>query len=186
MSQDLRTSDISLIRSSIEQVIASGKKHGATRADIIGCLHFHIKDQLLEFATRMERFHMAISVLDRNPTQLAEDIRTKRISLGPFDRVETSFILNKTPGVDAFLNSWGPLLNPNNPHSTLIGCCINWNSDIRGIFGKSFPESERSSVNRKGKHRFPVSFVAVLFNNSNRLEIFSRLVRTCSTLISML
>jgi hypothetical protein len=137
----------SLTRSSIEDVIASGKKHGVTRDDIIGCLHFHVKDQFIEFAKRLKRFNIDVHFFDREPLQLGKDIQQKRVALGPFDRIFVSNLVDHgNAGVQPILSDWGPLLNPKNHHSTLIGSFTNWASNQHQQVPHSFDTETDSSV----------------------------------------
>ena len=106
----------------------------------MGCFHFHVKDQLLEFIKRLKLFSIDISVFDRDAITLAKDIQQKRVSLGPFDRVEVSNIVDSNyVGIKNVLSGWGPLLKPNSTHSALIGCFMNWVPEQPGATSRDLP-----------------------------------------------
>ena len=124
----------------------------------MGCFHFHVKDQLLEFARRMKRFRIDISVFDLDAIQLANEIERQRVALGPFDRVEVSNILDRSyVGIERTLKAWGPLLNPKNQHSVLIGSFINWVGDHPGAKAKDLPPNKAKPLMDKAIQRLSVS-----------------------------
>lgn len=118
---------------SIEDVIATGKSHGASRADLYGCLYFYLSEQLRKFATRLRTFRVKILAFNVDARNLAKGIRSgilmshglpKSIS---FDRIDVSNILDtEYVGLAGVLADWGPLLKKDNPHATLLGYSMNW------------------------------------------------------------
>ncbi|EEB98313.1 hypothetical protein MPER_02205 [Moniliophthora perniciosa FA553] len=73
------------------QVFQSGKEHGTTEEDIIGCLYFLVKDQLTTFARRLRKFSISFKMYDQDAIDLANSLLS---DLRHFDRVEVSFFLN--------------------------------------------------------------------------------------------
>ncbi|EEB91556.1 hypothetical protein MPER_10064, partial [Moniliophthora perniciosa FA553] len=125
----------------LSEVIKVGKEHGTTEEDIMGCLFFYVKDQLLEFSKRLRRFRTAITMYD-------QDAATLPASLPPhlrrFDRIEASNVMDKKYlGVDKVLRSWGPLLDRYRNGSALIGSFASWTVDCRR--GSARDDSELSS-----------------------------------------
>ncbi|KAH7096087.1 hypothetical protein BKA62DRAFT_720618 [Auriculariales sp. MPI-PUGE-AT-0066] len=106
----------------IEDVIASGKQHGAPEEDIFGCLYFHVRHQLAEFAQRLRRFHVQIRLSNLDARELAAQSKSQK-----FDRIEVSNICDlEYVGIRHVLEDWAPLLNPANPHSAIICLFMNW------------------------------------------------------------
>ncbi|ESK84858.1 hypothetical protein Moror_14952 [Moniliophthora roreri MCA 2997] len=125
----------------LSEVVKAGKEHGTTEEDIMGCLFFYVKDQLLEFSKRLRRFHIAITMYD-------QDAATLPASLPPhlrrFDRIEVSNVMDeKYLGIDKVLQSWGPLLDRSRDDSALIGSFASWSVDCRR--GSASDDSELSS-----------------------------------------
>ncbi|ESK84859.1 hypothetical protein Moror_14953 [Moniliophthora roreri MCA 2997] len=111
----------------VPDVLRSGQSHGTTEEDIMGCLFFHVKDQLVEFAKRLRKFHMSITMYDQDAATLPESLPS---SLRLFDRIEVSNVMDKQYlGIDKVLATWGPLLNRNRAGSAIISSFINWASN---------------------------------------------------------
>ncbi|KAK7040336.1 hypothetical protein VNI00_009804 [Paramarasmius palmivorus] len=108
----------------IDRVLKSGKDHGTTEEDIMGCLYFHVKDQLTTFLQRMRKFRVSFSMYDQDAVTLAENLPSH---LRQFDRIEVSNIMDREyAGIVPTLSAWGPMLNHERDDSTLIGSFINW------------------------------------------------------------
>ncbi|KAG6901283.1 hypothetical protein C0995_014251 [Termitomyces sp. Mi166 len=95
----------------VSDVLATGAKHNVDSADIIGCLFFHVKEELIEFARRMKEFR-----IDLHLTQFSPPLLSKGISIGAlpaftegcFDRVDTADLADRE-GIPELLFDWGPM-----------------------------------------------------------------------------
>ncbi|KZV88308.1 hypothetical protein EXIGLDRAFT_619572 [Exidia glandulosa HHB12029] len=112
----------------VDDVIESGKRCGATEEDIMGCLFFHVRAQLLEFAERLKRFNISIHVSAEDARRMAARMKAKAPEVFQgFDRIEVSNIVDvEYVGVASVLQDWGPLLNKDNEHAALVGTFMNW------------------------------------------------------------
>ncbi|KAJ6621452.1 hypothetical protein B0H10DRAFT_1945278 [Mycena sp. CBHHK59/15] len=112
----------------VASVQMSGFKHGASPEDIFGCLFFHVKDELREFAKRIKEFSIDIHV-----TQFDASILAKGITIGAlpafedasFDRICTSNLMDSV-GLRTCLSDWAPLLNRNNKHASILAHSKLW------------------------------------------------------------
>ncbi|KAJ6580854.1 hypothetical protein B0H19DRAFT_1369334 [Mycena capillaripes] len=106
----------------VASVQNSGIKHGASPEDILGCLFFHVKDELREFAKRISELRIDIHV-----TSFDAGILAKGITIGAlpafedasFDRILTSNLVDSI-GLRACLSDWGPLLNRENKFASIL------------------------------------------------------------------
>ncbi|KAJ7663921.1 hypothetical protein DFH06DRAFT_986293 [Mycena polygramma] len=106
----------------VADVQTSGIKRGASPEDILGCLFFHVKDELREFAKRVKELRIDIHV-----TSFDAGILAKGITIGAlpafedasFDRILTSNLVDSV-GLRACLSDWGPLLNRENKFASVI------------------------------------------------------------------
>lgn len=106
----------------LDAVLEAGLRYGTQTEDIMGCLFFYVKEQLVNFIKRLRSFKINISFFDRDAVDLPSEISSMR-----FDRIEVSNIVDKNYlGLSTVLTKWGPLLNPENEHSALIGLFMNW------------------------------------------------------------
>ncbi|KAL0569362.1 hypothetical protein V5O48_012597, partial [Marasmius crinis-equi] len=115
-------------------VIASGEKYGVDPADIFGCLFFHVKSQLREFARRVKDFKIDIHLTQFDPKILSKGLVSG--ALGPgfegggcFDRVDTGCLIESIE-IRECLAEWGPLLNKANRHSTLLMSTRTWHEGL--------------------------------------------------------
>ncbi|ORY90149.1 hypothetical protein BCR35DRAFT_343644 [Leucosporidium creatinivorum] len=122
-----------------EEVIKSGLKHGIKRADLYGCLYFHLQDHLRSLAARLRRFKVSLHLTNSDMLQLSKDINKgdyKKNGLLPtteFDRVEVSNTIDiEYLGVRKVLESWGTKLKKENPHATLFAYSMNWSVTANG------------------------------------------------------
>jgi len=101
-----------------------GVDHGTTEQDIMGCFYFYVKDQLKTFAKRLRQFNVDIRMYDTDALTLPPDLPQ---NFQQFDRIEVSNIVDKEyAGTAEVLKAWGPLLNPTQPDSAIIGLFMNW------------------------------------------------------------
>ncbi|KAH8832378.1 hypothetical protein DL96DRAFT_1581831 [Flagelloscypha sp. PMI_526] len=112
-------------------LIQSGKQHGTTREDIIGCFYFHVRDQLQEFRRRMQRFKLNFVLRNDDAIDLAKGVGAgMHIS---FDRIEVSNICDQEyVGVPRLLEAWGPHLSISNKHAAILGLFMNWQTATPG------------------------------------------------------
>jgi hypothetical protein len=125
--------------------------HGCTEEDIIGCLFFHVRDELIAFAKRLRTFNITIRISDVDARDLAGMLQAD-ISAGKlraFDRIEVSNIIDvEYVGMKRVLADWGPLLNKDNKHAALVGVLLNWHvNEPRGT-----PYSASDAVRRETLH----------------------------------
>ncbi|KAK0466665.1 hypothetical protein IW261DRAFT_1346445 [Armillaria novae-zelandiae] len=109
-----------------DEMFNAGKAHGTTEEDLIGCLFFHVKGQLVEFSKRLRRFHIQIYAFDKDARQLPKTLKSDPAFPQGFDRIEVSNITDKTYVGVSVLSDWGPLLNKTNAHAAIIGLFMNW------------------------------------------------------------
>lgn len=102
---------------------------GLPAEDIFGSLFFHVKNELVNFVERCRRFRLRFRVFALNMIGLPEavDLVMKRPIV--YDRIETSNMLDSL-GPGPILSAWGPVLNRNNPHSTLLLHSLNWSIKV--------------------------------------------------------
>ena len=141
---------------SIDDVIDSGKRHGATEEDLFGCLFFHIRDELKDFATRLRKFNVNIRMSAMDACDLVTELGETLNGQEPLylDRIEVSNITDiEYVGLRRVLSDWAPLLNPANPHSTLVGLFLNWHAVEPGAQAESAgkPEIARLIMNAVNK-----------------------------------
>ncbi|KAK0475690.1 hypothetical protein EDD18DRAFT_1265999, partial [Armillaria luteobubalina] len=109
-----------------DEMFNAGKAHGTTEEDLIGCLFFYVKDQLVEFSKRLRRFKVQIYASDKDARQLPKTLKSHPAFPQSFDRIEVSNITDKNYVGMSVLSDWGPLLNKTNPHAAIIGLFMNW------------------------------------------------------------
>lgn len=120
-----------------------GKAHGYTSEDIYGCFFAYVTNQFAQFARRMQKMKIELAVTSFDASALAQIILTTDNpamgrpffpSVQPlrFDRVETSNIMDFVTTPDMLVKTWSPLLNKNNPHSTLLMYTMNWGESTPG------------------------------------------------------
>ncbi|KAJ4468726.1 hypothetical protein J3R30DRAFT_1598287 [Lentinula aciculospora] len=115
----------------LNEVVKTGQAYGLDPADIYGCLFFHVKAQFMEFAHRVEKFHIDIHV-----SQLDAHIASGLLQKGElnpalfgtntkFDRIETSNIADYA-GIPSIIQDWSPLLNRENKNALILVYLMNW------------------------------------------------------------
>lgn len=118
-------------------------KHGVDPSDIFGCLFFHIKRELMEFARRMKEFRLDVHV-----TQFDPRVLSKGISVGVlppfkdecFDRIETSDLVDQI-GIRECLANWAPLLNRLNEHASILMRSRSWHRGQPSAIAQSNPHA---------------------------------------------
>ncbi|KAF6752082.1 hypothetical protein DFP72DRAFT_991169 [Ephemerocybe angulata] len=116
----------------INEVLESGKAHGAQPEDIYGCLYFFLSNQLRTFAQRITKFPISFKMFNADASALPKIIRHDTASvfgLKPtlkFDRIEVSNILDVNyVGLNGVLTIWAPLL-ADGKDAVLVGYFMNW------------------------------------------------------------
>ena len=112
----------------VSRVLESGAKHKLESADIMGCLFFHLKDELVEFATRVKLLHVNIHLTQFDPKILCRGLAIGALPAfdkGNFDRIDLSTMIDSV-GIQGSLAGWAPLLNKQNDHACIIMRSEKW------------------------------------------------------------
>ncbi|TFK39511.1 hypothetical protein BDQ12DRAFT_603633 [Crucibulum laeve] len=115
----------------VASVRDTGLKHDVNPADIMGCLFFHVKDELQEFTSRMKDFNVDIHFTQYDSRVLSKGISTGVLAVFEdeyFDRIDMSNMADYI-GIGECLADWGPLLNRMNPHAALLMHSKYWHHD---------------------------------------------------------
>ncbi|KIK70079.1 hypothetical protein GYMLUDRAFT_994125, partial [Collybiopsis luxurians FD-317 M1] len=113
------------------EVVKTGQAHGLDRADVYGCLFFHVKAQFMKFASRFERFQIDIHVSQFDASAASELLQKGELYPSlfnkdtKFDRIETSNIADFL-GIPRVLGDWSPLINRGNRHASILVYLMNW------------------------------------------------------------
>ncbi|KAG7443862.1 uncharacterized protein BT62DRAFT_934454 [Guyanagaster necrorhizus] len=110
----------------MDEIFKAGKDHGTTEDDLMGCLFFYVKDQLVEFSKRLRRFKVQIYSFNQDARDLPRTLKIHASFPKSFDRIEVSNIVDKNYVGMSVLSDWGPMLNKSNPHAAIIGLFMNW------------------------------------------------------------
>lgn len=104
----------------------SGLAHGALPTDIWGCFFFHVKSQFQEFARRVQKFNINITVATLPRDAIPQRIRDGKLGKafqrggGCFDRIDMGLIVDPHLRINDTLELWIPLLNKENPHAEML------------------------------------------------------------------
>ena len=112
----------------VSKVLESGAKHKVESADIMGCLFFHLKDELVEFANRVKFFNANIHLTQFDPKILCRGLAIgalKAFDKGNFDRIDLSSMID-TVGIEGSLACWAPLLSKQNIHACIVMRSEKW------------------------------------------------------------
>ncbi|KAJ3999912.1 hypothetical protein F5050DRAFT_1734787 [Lentinula boryana] len=115
----------------VNEVVKSGQAHGLDKADIYGCLFFHVKAQFLEFARRVEKLHIDIHVSQLDARVASALLQKGQMNptlfgINPkFDRIETSNMADYA-GIPSVLQDWSPVLNRGNKNAVVLVYLMNW------------------------------------------------------------
>ncbi|KAF7309412.1 DUF4470 domain-containing protein [Mycena indigotica] len=122
----------------------SGLKYGVDPdSDILGCLFFHVKHELREFAKRVRDFRIDIHVTSFDAGLLAKGISVGALPAfadATFDRVVAANLAD-TIGIKTCLTDWAPLLNRENRFSSILMQTSAWqthwypNSSVKTQWG---------------------------------------------------
>ncbi|RXW19088.1 hypothetical protein EST38_g6766 [Candolleomyces aberdarensis] len=115
-----------------EEVIESGKAHGAQAEDIYGCLYFFLSTQLRTMAQRIRKLPISFKLFSTEACALAKGIGGDTFtdmgitSNTRFDRIEVSNILDfNYVGTRGVLTAWSPFLGQGK-HAAIVGYYMNW------------------------------------------------------------
>ena len=119
--------------SSIPEIIATGKKYGASPEDIYGCFYFFMSEQLRTFADRLRKgFNISFNLFSFDVRSVAEGISEGDLDgfgLPPsirFDRILVSNVFDDNyVGIREVLKAWGPLLSRSKT-AAIVGYFMNW------------------------------------------------------------
>ncbi|GJE94087.1 DUF4470 domain-containing protein [Phanerochaete sordida] len=117
----------------IEEVVASGMAHGATRDDLYGCLYYHVAGQLQKFASRLARMRISFNITNLDALELAKSMwRNDLADIGipakiRFDRIDVSNLFDEDYlGVARVLDAWGGFIRRGTGGGVIVGHMINW------------------------------------------------------------
>lgn len=117
----------------VAAVQQSGLESGCDPAgDIFGCLFFHIKSELREFAARVKERDINIHLLQYDSRLLSKGISIgvlPEFSDASFDRVDIGD-MNDRLSVAECLMDWASLLNRNNEKACIIMHSKKWHEEI--------------------------------------------------------
>ncbi|KAK2464904.1 hypothetical protein APHAL10511_002980 [Amanita phalloides] len=122
-STTLRSFDVS-------RVLESGAKHKIESADFMGCLFFHLKDELAEFEARIKLLHINIHFTQFDPKVLSRGLAIGALPAfekGKFDRIDLSTMIDSV-GIQESLVAWAPLLNKQSHHACIIMRSEKWHT----------------------------------------------------------
>ncbi|KAF9461057.1 hypothetical protein BDZ94DRAFT_855912 [Collybia nuda] len=131
-------------------VQSSGPKYGVDPSDVFGCLFFHVKHELMEFARRMKEFRIDVHLTQFDPYVLAKGISAG--VLPPFkdkcfDRIETADLGDRI-GIRECLINWAPLLNRLNDHASVLMRSRSWHRDQPNAVAHLNPQAVETLMKR--------------------------------------
>ncbi|KAF8884050.1 hypothetical protein CPB84DRAFT_1817000 [Gymnopilus junonius] len=136
----------------VTSIRRSGLRHGVNpTGDILGALFFHLKSELRQFSLRMKELDISIHLLQYDSRLLSKGISIgvlPAFSEAAFDRIDVGDMGDQLQmhvgggaGVAECLADWGPLLNKNNEHASLIMHSKRWHEDAPGSIARDNPRS---------------------------------------------
>lgn len=135
----------------VSAVRNTGLRYGIDPAgDILGCLFFHIRAELREFALRVKEFNIHIHLLQYDPRLLSKGISIgvlPAFSEASFDRVDIGDMPD-TIGVAECLADWGTLLNKENKNSCVIMHSKRWHEHVPGAIARGNPRTLHTLMER--------------------------------------
>lgn len=135
----------------------TGTKYGVDSADIFGALFFHVKSQLREFARRVKDLGVSIQITQYDPRVLSKGISAGILPQfaqeGCFDRVDVSN-MSDFVGIQECLHQWAPLLNRQNPHSSILMHSRYWHYDEPNVLATKSNQKVIVALKKKC-HRIP-------------------------------
>ncbi|CAG8525520.1 4280_t:CDS:1 [Dentiscutata heterogama] len=97
-------------------------ENGTAKDDLYGKLYFYLRNQLELFVDRLQNLNIKFDLYDEDALNLSQKIKKER-----FDRIYVSNICDEVYcGIEPVLTKLYPLLNNNNPNTTLIALFMNW------------------------------------------------------------
>lgn len=123
----------------MRDIIASGLAHSCNEEDLSGCLFFHVKDELMNFASRARDGNVHLTVTQFDAGELAWHLMNRptsaldQFTFGCFDRIDMASIMDHdvcTP--KAIMDRYAPFLNKGNPYATMFLHSSAWGKGVRG------------------------------------------------------
>ncbi|KAF0399376.1 hypothetical protein F8M41_009723 [Gigaspora margarita] len=97
-------------------------ENGTAKDDLYGKLFFYLRNQLELFVDRLQNLNINFDLYDEDALELGQKIKKKQ-----FDRIYVSNICDEIYcGIKPVSTNLYPLLNNDNPNSTLIALFMNW------------------------------------------------------------
>ncbi|KAH6896239.1 hypothetical protein BKA70DRAFT_1316671 [Coprinopsis sp. MPI-PUGE-AT-0042] len=175
----------------LDEVVAAGKRHGATIEDIYGCLYFFLKEQLVTFTSRLRKFKISITLAGYGSDWLGGVIKSSILKPSgylpknfKFDRIWMSNAIDVGHvELEKCLRLWAPWLK-DGEHAVLAGA--GWfataSRDVRSAgadyllglpYFKTLINSDvvKNSQDRSTMFRDLVQF-DVIYDNSKPFETF--------------
>ncbi|RXW13619.1 hypothetical protein EST38_g12235 [Candolleomyces aberdarensis] len=161
-----------------EEVIQSGKAHGAQAEDIYGCLYFFVLTHLRTLAQRIRKLPISFKLFSVEACALSKEIKKDTFtemgitSNTTFDRIEVSNILDVNyVGVRGVLTAWSPLLGQDK-HAAIVGYFMNWvmvqkDGRVQGSGESGMKQATRKLVERKGADSLKAAFAQSSFDIRN-------------------
>ncbi|KAJ2924336.1 hypothetical protein H1R20_g12763, partial [Candolleomyces eurysporus] len=144
-----------------EEVVQSGKAHGAQAEDIYGCLYFFLSTNLRTLTQRIRKFPISFKLFSVEACALSKEIKKNTFdkmgisSNTTFDRVEVSNILDVNyVGIRNVLTAWSPLLGQDK-HAAIVGYFMNWvmvqkDGRVQGSGESGMKQATKKLLERKG------------------------------------
>jgi hypothetical protein len=110
----------------VPSVHASENAHNIDRSDTYGSLFFHVKDQLENFATRIQNLNINIilsQAFAHNIPRLVSIGKLEPINQAKFDLASNLGDQTKIPKV---LSEFAPLCNKENPYAAIVMNTVDW------------------------------------------------------------
>ncbi|RXW14219.1 hypothetical protein EST38_g11634 [Candolleomyces aberdarensis] len=170
-----------------EEVIQSGKTHGAQVEDIYGCLYFFLSTHLRTLARRIRKFHISFKLFSVEACALSKHIEENVFtgmgiaSNTRFDRVEVSNILDVSyVGTRQVLTAWSPFLRQNK-HAAIVGYYMNWfmvqkDGRVQGAGKSAMEQATKQLLERNGVDNLKATFSQISPDIRNLASLQTKIV----------
>lgn len=172
------SSFLMVVRCSIDKVIQAGIAHGCKSEDLYGCLYFYLSDQLNTFIERVRQVNVTFYLFAKDCQELAKEQKNGKLAgfglpaSQKYDRIDVSNTVDDNyVGFRKMLESWGPLLNEQNPSSTLLSYSMNWVASQPG----AAPDSDRKGAVELLRKADEISGLVMSSPDTKRLDLSSHL-----------
>ncbi|XP_006462177.1 hypothetical protein AGABI2DRAFT_151745 [Agaricus bisporus var. bisporus H97] len=119
----------------------TGVSLGLDPTDILGCLFFHVKSELMKFADRLQKLSVTIYLTQFDVRVLSKGICAGLLpafETGCFDRIDAGDLMD-TLGVRDCLASLGPLVNLRSPGACILMQSRTWYHHVPGAIARANP-----------------------------------------------